>query len=67
MKVNQVVLYLEALKQQTLKRVYDYDNVLKNSKSDLSKVEYESRIDELKKVISEIEMKIDFLKFSYRK
>ena len=60
--MKQTILYLEALKQQMQKRIDYYQSVLENSRSDLLKEEFESRIDELKIVISEIDMKIFFLK-----
>ena len=60
--MKQTILYLEALKQQMQKRIDYYQSVLENSQSDLLKEEFESRIDELKIVISEIDMKILFLK-----
>lgn len=60
--MKETILYLEALKQQMEKRMDYYQSVLENSQSDLLKEEFESRIDELKIVISEIDMKICFLK-----
>lgn len=60
--MKQTILYLEALKQQTQNRIDYYQSVLEKSSSDLLKEEFESRIDELKIVISEIDMKIFFLK-----